>query len=117
MNRHKPGAIIFDHNLTNAQTDAEINAMLDNPEWNRRHVPNSLSWLHSESVTLICDLVVAIIMELIEVTPQDILAHIRMIYVTEMENLPTLSQAVNLQLYGYVVGDEPPPPPRTKVEY
>ena len=73
MTRHKPGSIIFDHNLTNATMDAEINAMLDNPEWNPRYVPNSLCWLHSESVTLICDLVVAIIMELIEVAPQDIL--------------------------------------------
>ena len=40
-----------------------------------------------------------------------------MIYDTEMEDLPTLSRAVNAPLYGYVVGDEPPPPPRTKVEY
>ena len=56
-------------------------------------------------------------MELLEISPQKILAHIRMICDTEMEDLPTLSRAVNAPLYGYVVGDEPPPPPRTKVEY
>jgi hypothetical protein len=65
MNRHKPGSIMFDHNLTIATMDAEINAMLDSPAWNPRHVPNSLSWLHSESVTLIGDLVVSIIMEIL----------------------------------------------------
>ena len=91
--------------------------MLDNPTWNPRHVPEALFWLLSESVTLLGDFVVAIIMDLIGVTQQDILAHIRMIYVTEMENLPTLGQAVNSLLYGYVVGDEPPPPPCTTVEY
>ena len=84
MNRHKPGSIMFDHNLPTATMDAEIHAMLDSPAWNPRHVPNSLSWLHSESVTLICDLVVSIIMELLEISPQKILAHIRMIYATEM---------------------------------
>ena len=54
---------------------------------------------------------------LIGVTPRDILAHIRMIYATELENLQILNRAINLPLYGYVVGDEPPPPPRTNVEY
>ena len=79
MNRHKPEDFVFDHNLENAQTDTEVNAMLDNPTWNPRHVPEALSWLHGESVTLLGDFVVAIIMDLIGVTPQDILAHIRMI--------------------------------------
>ena len=97
--------------------DAEINAMLDSPAWNPRHVPNSLTWIHSESVTLIGDLVVSIIMEILDISPQKILAHIRIIYDTEIEDLPTLSRAVNAPLYGYLVGDEPPPPPRTKVEY
>ena len=48
-------------------------------------------------------------MEILDISPQKILAHIRMIYDTEMEDLPTLSRAVNAPLYGYVVGDEPPP--------
>ena len=115
MNKHKPGTMTFDHNLPTATMDADINAMLDSPAWNPRHVPKSLSWLHSESVTLICDLVVSIIMEILNISPQKILAHIRMIYDTEMENLPTLSRAANAPLYGYLVGDEPPPPPHAKV--
>ena len=43
MNRHKPGELIFEHNLENAQTDTEVNAMLDNPTWNPRHAPEALS--------------------------------------------------------------------------
>ena len=89
--------------------------MLDSPAWNPRHVPNSLNWIHSESVTLIGDLVVSIIMGILNISPQKILAHIRMIYETEMENLPTLNRAANAPLYGYLVGDEPPPPLRAKV--
>ena len=58
---------------------------------------------------------VSIIIEVLNISPHKILAHIRMIYDTEMEDLPTLSRAANARLYGYLVGDEPLPPLRTKV--
>ena len=64
--------------------EAEINTMLDNPVWNPRHVPWSLSWIHSESITLIGDLMVAIIMEILNISPQRLMAHIRKICATEL---------------------------------
>ena len=75
MNRHNPGSIMFDHNLQIATMYAEINAMFNSPAGNPRHVPNSLSWLHSAPVTLIGDLVVSIIMEILKVSARKILAH------------------------------------------
>ena len=93
MNRHKPGTVTFDHNLPTATMDEDINTMRDSPAWNPRHVPNALSWLHSESSTFIGDIMVAIIMEILNISHQKILAHIRMIYTTEIANLLTLDKA------------------------
>ena len=60
MARHPPGSTEFDYNLENARTDAAVNAMLDNPDWRRCHLPETLSWVHSTSITLICDIYIYI---------------------------------------------------------
>ena len=64
--------------------EAEINTMFDNPAWNPRQIPGSLSWIHSESITFIGDIMVAIIMEILNISPQRLMAHIRKIYATEL---------------------------------
>ena len=117
MARHLPGSTEFDFNLENARTDAAVNAMLDNPDWRRCHLPETLSWVHSTSITLIGDILVAIIMLFVGIEPIEILAHIRMMWENEIANLPTLRAARDAPIYGSVAGDEPPPPPRTKIYY
>ena len=64
--------------------DADINTFLDNPSWNPRHIPDALSWIHSESITFIGDIMVAIIMEILNITPERLMGHIRKIYATEL---------------------------------
>ena len=89
MNRHPPGTAVFKHYLQITNIDEEINAMLDNPAWNPRRIPGSLSWIHSESITFIGDIMVAIIMEILNISPQRLMAHIRKIYATEMAFVTT----------------------------
>ena len=91
--------------------------MLDNPAWNPRHVPGSLVWIHRESITFIGDIMVAIIMEILNISPQRLMAHIRKIYATELAFLQHLNCIETAPPFGSLVGDEPPPPPRTKVDY
>ena len=75
MARHPSITREFDLNLENARNDKAVNAMLDNPDWRRCHLPETLSWVHSTSITLIGDILVAIIMLFIGIEPIDILAH------------------------------------------
>ena len=51
------------------------------------------------------------------ITPIDVLVHIRMVWDTEMANLPYIRDATEEPIYGNVAGDEPPPPPRIKMDY
>ena len=53
----------------------------------------------------------------IGIEPIDILAHIRMLWMTEMANLLIIREASGAPIYGSVAGDEPPPPPRTNMDY
>ena len=53
----------------------------------------------------------------IGIEPIDILAHIRMIWKTEIANLHIIREASDAPIYGSVAGDEPPQPPRTKIDY
>ena len=56
-------------------------------------------------------------MNFIGIEQIDILAHIRMVWETEIANLLTIREACDAPIYGSVAGDEPPPPPKTKMDY
>ena len=94
-----------------------MNANLDSREWRRCHLPETLSWIQSSSITLIGDILIGICMNIIGITPIDVLSHIRMIWDTEMANLQNIRDATEEPIYGIVAGDEPPPPPRIKMYY
>ena len=66
---------------------------------------------------MIGDLIVGIVMHMMGISPIDVLAHIRMIWETDMANRPKIRDAKGEPIYGTVAGDEPPPPPQTKFAY
>ena len=92
----------------------EVNANLTNSNWRRCHLPESLAWLRSGSVTMIGDLIIGIVIHMMGITPMDVLAHIRMICETDMMNRLKIRDATGEPIYGTVAGDEPPPLPQTK---
>ena len=117
MARHPPGTKDVDWRLETDQTHRDVNANLDGPDWRRCHLPETLSWTKSSSITRIGDLIVGIVMHMTGISPIDVLAHIRMIWETEMMNRKKINDAKGEPIYGTVAGDEPPPPPQTKFAY
>ena len=66
---------------------------------------------------MIGDLIVGIVMHMTGISLIDVLAHIRMIWETEMANRQKIRDVKGEPIYGTVVGDEPPQPPPTKFAY
>ena len=117
MARHQPGTVEVDWRLETNRIHSDVNTNLDGPEWRRCHLPETLSWIQNTSIIMICDLIVGIVMHMMGISPIDVLAHIRMIWETEMANRLKIRDAKGEPIYGTVAGDEPPPPPQTKFAY
>ena len=64
---------------------------------------------------MIWDFVIGIVMYMTGITPVDLLAHIRMTWEKDMMNRNKISDATGEPIYGTVAGDEPAPPPQTKL--
>ena len=99
MARHPTGTAEIDWRLENYRTDIGVNANLDSREWRRCHLPETLSWIHSSSITLIGDILIGIVMHIIGITPIDVLVRIGMIWDTEMANLPNIRDATEGPIY------------------